>query len=66
MAGKIRKMIDTIIAQRSHGDPTIAQTTQIKLIMKGVDPDRYGPTSPDDTEMIEKLKLIGKELGVNL
>ena len=66
MAGIINKMICTIIAQRSKGNPTIGSTTRTKLILKGIDPSKYTPSSPDDPVVIENLKLVAKELSVTL
>lgn len=59
-------MIDTIIAQRAKGNPTIELTTKTKMILKGVNPDRYTNTSEDDPVAIGKLRKIAAELGVTL
>ncbi|HOK45641.1 MAG TPA: hypothetical protein PLK67_06910 [Bryobacteraceae bacterium] len=59
-------MIDTIIAQRSKGNPTIELTTKTKMILKGINPDRYTSTSEDDPVVIGKLKKIAAELGGTL
>ena len=66
MAGKIKRMIDTIIEKRSNGNPTIVNTTRTKLRLKGVSPDNYTLTSEDDPVVIEKLNSIAKELGISL
>ncbi|HOL69975.1 MAG TPA: hypothetical protein PKW45_00910 [Bryobacteraceae bacterium] len=66
MPGQIKRMIDTIIAQRSKGNPTIELTTKTKMILKGINPDRYTSTSEDDPVVIGKLKKIAAELGVTL
>ena len=59
-------MIDTIITQRSKGNSTIALTTRTKLVLKGVNPDRFSATSADDPAVIAKLQTIAGELGVRL
>jgi len=41
MAGKIKKMIDAIIEQRSKGNPAVVSSTKIKFIMKGIYPDKF-------------------------
>ncbi len=64
MAGQIRKMIDSIIDQRSKGNELLRNTTETKLVIKGVNPSKYGASSPDDAAVIEKLRGIAKELGV--
>ncbi|MGE5570473.1 MAG: hypothetical protein ACM3S5_15660 [Rhodospirillales bacterium] len=66
MPGQIKRMIDTIIAQRAKGNPTIELTTKTKMILKGVNPDRYTNTSEDDPVAIGKLRKIAAELGVTL
>jgi len=62
MAGKIKTMIDDIIALRSKGNPAIASTMRIKLKLKGIDADKFTATSDDDPAIITKLDEIYKEL----
>jgi len=64
MAGQIKHMIDAIIAQRARGNPTIALTTKTKLVLKGLNPDRFDAGSPDDPAVITKVRAIAAELGV--
>jgi hypothetical protein len=59
-------MIDTIITKRSNGNSTVAITTKTKLILKGVNPDRFTAASEDDTAVIARLETIAIELGVRL
>jgi hypothetical protein len=59
-------MIDEIIAQRARGNPTLALTTKTKFILKGVNPDRYDRSSPDDPAVVAKVRAIGAEMGVNV
>lgn len=66
MPGQIMRMIDSIIQQRAQGNPTRAMTTKTKLILKGVNPDRYDLTSPDDKAVLEKLRSIAAEWGVRI
>lgn len=66
MAGKIKGMIDSIIAQRSHGDSTLVLTTTTKLVIKGFNPDQYTAQSPDDADVIGRLKEVAQQLGVNI
>lgn len=66
MAGKIKSICDTIIQKRSAGSPVIEKLTKTKLVIKGVNPDNYTASSPDDPEVINKLSQIAKELGVTL
>lgn len=66
MAGKIKVMLDHIMAERSKGNPTIAATTRTKILLKGVNPDLYTPNSPDDPLIIEKVRKIGDDFGIHL
>lgn len=64
MAGQIFKMINSIIDQRSNGNDTIASTTRTKLILKGINPDKFDAGSPDDPAVIEKLKTLAQEMNI--
>jgi hypothetical protein len=66
MAGRIKTMVDKIVAQRSKGNPTLVATTRTKLLLKGIDPEKFGLSSPDDPAIIAKLQLLAKELNVTL
>ena len=64
MAGRIKCMIDTIIEKKSGGNPSFASSTKVKMIMKGIFPDKYTETSQDDPATIEKLMNLAKELNI--
>ncbi|MGO9481956.1 MAG: hypothetical protein ACLP05_09280 [Candidatus Kryptoniota bacterium] len=66
MAGQVKALIDKIITERSKGNPTIVVTTRTKLILKGIDPDKWDTASPDDFQMISKVRQVAQELGVKL
>ncbi|HTX34285.1 MAG TPA: hypothetical protein VME43_04660 [Bryobacteraceae bacterium] len=66
MAGQIKRMIGTIIEKRAKGNATISLMTETKLILKGIDPNRYGDTSPDDPQVLARLKAVAVELGVTV
>ena len=66
MPGQIKRIIDTIIEQRARGNPTLRTTTKTKLILKGVNPDRFDLNSPDDPAMVARVKSIADELGVRV
>lgn len=61
MAGKIKRMIDAIIAARAAGDETLVRTTRTKLLLKGIAPDSYTLTSEDDPAVLARLELIAQE-----
>lgn len=64
MAGSIKKMIDKIIDQKAKGNVTMINLTKTKLILKGVNPDKFTATSEDDIAVIQKIRVIAKEMGV--
>jgi hypothetical protein len=66
MAGQIKIFIDKIIQERSKGNPTIAATTQTKLVLKGINPGAWTTTSEDDPQVISKIKIIAQEFGITL
>lgn len=66
MAGKIKRMIDTIIEKRSKGNEVLKNTTRTKLIIKGYSPDRWTLQSEDDPAKIGELKQIAHDMGVEL
>lgn len=66
MAGKIKEIIDTIVDKRAGGNSTIANLTKSKIVMKGINPEKYDSSSPDDPAVIEKLVALAKELNVNI
>jgi hypothetical protein len=64
LSGKIKRIIDQIILERSNGNPAIAQMTIAKLILKGFNPNQFDSNSTDDEEIINKLFCIAKQLNV--
>jgi hypothetical protein len=62
MAGKIKQMIDMIIAQRAKDNPMLAGVIKTKLMLKGIDPNKFTPQSDDDPAIIAKLEVVAKEL----
>ena len=66
MAGKIKKQLSEIIHAVSKDNPTIVNTTKTKLILKGLNPDKYDDQSPDDPAVLEKIKLVANEFGVKI
>ena len=66
MAGQIKRMLDSIIERRSHGNPTVAMTTKTKLVLKGLNPDRFNGASPDDPAIMDKVRAVAAELGMSV
>jgi hypothetical protein len=66
MAGAVRKMLDTIVEQRSKGSELLAGTTRTKLILKGLNPDKFSASSPDDPALVARVREVAAELNVHL
>ena len=66
MAGKVKLLITKLIDLRTKGDRGLVAPLKIKLIMKGVDPDLFDETSPDNPLVIQKVMTIAKEMGYEL
>lgn len=64
--GKIRLIIDAIIAKRSLGNPDIARAIKTKLMLKGIDPDTYLYDTPDNPFILGKLRILAKRVGVDV
>ena len=62
MAGKIKLMIEKILAERSKGNETLARVIKTKLILKGIKPAKYSDQSDDDPEIIKKLEKMLQDL----
>ena len=62
MAGRIKQMIDSIIEERSKGDLLLIKTTKTKLMLKGININKYSSQSKDDPLIIEKLERLIADL----
>jgi hypothetical protein len=58
MAGKIQRMIERIIAERSKGNEALAGVVRAKLVLKGIQPGRYTDQSDDDPKILRKLEKM--------
>ena len=61
MAGKIKKMIDTIIEQRAKDNTMLQGVIRTKLMLKGIDAKKYTLQSEDDPAVITKLEALLKD-----
>ena len=64
MVGKIKHMIDTIIEKRSGGKQELVGPLRVKMILKGIHPDKYTSVSIDDPVVIEKVSNLAKDFGI--
>lgn len=66
MAGRIKNVLDEILRQKANGHPTILMATKTKLILKGLNPDKFNAASPDDGVLLSKALEAAREMGVRL
>lgn len=66
MSGKVKELIDRLIDLRTRGDRALVAPLKIKLIMKGIDPDLFDASSPDNPMVIQKVITVAKEMGYEL
>ncbi len=62
MPGKIRRLIDLIISQRTQDNPMLERVIKTKLILKGINPNKYTLESEDDPLIIAKLEKMMNDL----
>ena len=61
MAGKIHHLIQEIMRKRTKGNPGLEHFVKAQLMMKGIDPGKYGPGSDDDLAVIQKLQEMSRK-----
>jgi hypothetical protein len=66
MPGEVKRLIDRIVSERSKGDPLVVNTTRVRLMLKGIDPERFTAETPDDLDVIQKVYSAAMDLGVRL
>jgi hypothetical protein len=66
MAGQVHQLIEQIITQRSKGNAALAATTRTKLLLKGIDPDKFTAMSADDPTIVARVRQVAVELNVAL
>ena len=66
MAGAVHHMIEAILEQRGRGNPMLVRTTRTKLILKGLNPAKFGPETPDDPQAVARVREVAAELDIEL
>ncbi|MGD0845026.1 MAG: hypothetical protein ABSA06_11760 [Geobacteraceae bacterium] len=64
MAGKIRQIIDEILNKRAKGNEMLTTIIQSKMLLIGVNPNRYTLQSADDPLIIAKLEKLTKQFNI--
>lgn len=65
MAGQIKHFIEHLVEARSRGDRAQMATARTKLLLKGVDPDKYTEHSPDDPTVLAVLEQVATDWGID-
>ena len=64
--GRTKLIIDSIITQRSGGDPSVAKMIRTKFMLKGINPDAFSLDTPDDPNLVKRLTDLAAKLGVQI
>jgi len=65
MAGQAKKLVDLLVSEKAKGNKDIENFIRVKLSMKGISVSTLTDSQADDPVVIEKIKGILKEFGVN-
>ena len=63
MAGRIKHLIDELITMRAGGNGALVHFVRAHLAMKGIRPERYSTSSPDDPKIIAELERMISDFG---
>jgi len=66
MAGKIINIINHILEKRAKGNKIIIESTKIRMILDGINPDDFDIASEDDPEILQKLQDFAKKNNISL
>jgi len=66
VTGTVKGMLEKIIAVRGKANPTFVDATRAKLILKGLNPAKFTTSTPDDPELVARVRAVAAEFGVNL
>ena len=64
--GRTKLLLDSIITQRSGGDPTVAKMIRTKFMLKGINPDAYSLETRDDPNVVKRLTDLAVKLGIKI
>jgi hypothetical protein len=62
MAGQIHREIQKLITEGGKSDPMTISFIRTKLILKGVDPDKWNATSDDSPEILAIIERFSQAL----
>lgn len=66
MAGEIKRRLEKLVEEVAKGNPLIRTTTKTKLIIKGLDPDKFSENTEDDPDVLKRVDEIAQEFNVQV
>ncbi|SMO44574.1 hypothetical protein SAMN06265379_101864 [Saccharicrinis carchari] len=64
--GKAKLLIDELVRKKAQGDAFQERNVRIKLILKGIMPDKITADTPDTDEMIAKIYEVAENFNIQL
>ena len=64
--GKAKQLIDELIEKKAQGNAFQISNVKMKLLFKGIIPDKITNDTPDTDEIIGKIYEVAKEFNITL
>ncbi len=64
--GKAKQLIDELIQKKAQGDSFQESNVKIKLIFKGIIPDKITYETPDTDDIIAKIYEVAENFNIKL
>ncbi len=64
--GKARKLIDELIEKKAQGNTFQENNVKMKLMFKGIFPDKVTEETPDSQELISKIYDVAQNFNIPL
>lgn len=64
--GKAKRLIEELIEKKAQGNAFQISNIKMKLIFKGVMPDKITDDTPDTEEVISKIYEVAKDFNITL
>ncbi len=64
--GKAKRLINELIKKKANGNTFQESNVRMKLIFKGVFPDKITDDTPDSDELISKIYEVANDFNITL
>ncbi len=64
--GKTKRLIDELIEKKANGNSFQVSNIKMKLMFKGIIPDKINQDTPDSDEILSKIYEVAKDFNVTL